>query len=528
MDRQSGERGNHADAVGAGLAHADDAAAADMDAGVAHMFERLQAILIHARGDYLAIEFRRSVEIVVVIIESGALESARLRGGQHPERGAGLEPQSLDRLDHLTHALKIAVLWRTPGRTHAEAARAGGLGGARLREHGVERHKLLGRHAGVVMRALRAIGAIFRATAGFDRQQRRNLHLGWIEILPMDALRAKEQVGERQVEQHADLGPRPIVADAAKAGQGCGIVSSKRHEASVASIGLACPALAQDWPSRPVLVISPFTTGSANDIVARLVFDQVGQQIGQAFVVENRSGGGGVVGVASVVHAEPDGYTLLLSSASMSSAVILHRSLPYDELRDLEVIAMLGAQPSVLVAAPGKGFKTVAELVAAAKARPGELNFASAGIGSASHIAYRGPVEALADLITGRIDFYFLPIAPALPLIKQGQVIALAVSTPKRAQLLPEVPTIAEAGYPSAEYVFWGGVSAPAGISPTIVAALNREINTALATPVIQEKLQQLGVEAMPMTPEHFGKFFADDVAAMAQLAKDANIAPMD
>jgi tripartite-type tricarboxylate transporter receptor subunit TctC len=294
--------------------------------------------------------------------------------------------------------------------------------------------------------------------------------------------------------------------------------------AVLAAIGLACPALAQDWPSRPVLVISPFTTGSANDIVARLVFDQVGQQIGQAFVVENRSGGGGIVGVASVVHAEPDGYTLLLSSASMSSAVILHRSLPYDELRELEPIAMLGAQPSVLVAAPGKGFKTVAELVAAAKARPGELNFASAGIGSASHIA--GERFRLAAGLEVQHIPYRGPVA--LPLIKQGQVIALAVSTPKRAQLLPGVPTIAEAGYPSAEYLFWGGVSAPAGISPTIVAALNREINTALATPVIQEKLQQLGVEAMPMTPNHFGKFFADDVAAMVQLGKDANIAPMD
>jgi tripartite-type tricarboxylate transporter receptor subunit TctC len=314
--------------------------------------------------------------------------------------------------------------------------------------------------------------------------------------------------------------------------------------AVLAAIGFAQAALAQDWPTRPVLVVSPFTAGSANDIVARLVFDQVGQQIGQAFVVENRSGGGGVVGVALVVHAEPDGYTLLLSSASMSSAVILHRSLPYDELRDLEPIAMLGAQPSVLVAAPGKGFKTVAELVAAAKSRPGELNFASAGIGSASHIAgerfrlaaglavqhipYRGPVEALADLATGRIDFYFLPIAPALPLIKQGQVIALAVSTPKRVELLSDVPTIAEAGYPNAEYLFWGGVSAPAGISPMIVAALNREINTALVTPAIREKLQQLGVEPMPMTPDQFGKFFAEDVAAMVQLARDANIAPTD
>jgi tripartite-type tricarboxylate transporter receptor subunit TctC len=315
--------------------------------------------------------------------------------------------------------------------------------------------------------------------------------------------------------------------------------------AVLAAIGFARPAAAQEeWPTRPVLVVSPFTAGSANDIVARLVFDQIGQQLGQAFVVENRPGGGGVVGVASVVRAEPDGYTLLLSSASMSSAVILHRSLPYDELRDLEPIAMLGAQPSVLVAAPGKGFKTVADLVATAKARPGELNFASAGIGSASHIAgerfrlaaglqvqhipYRGPTEALADLMTGRIDFYFLPIAPALPLIKQGKVIALAVSTPERAQLLPDVPTIAEAGYPNAEYLFWGGVSAPAAIAPAIVAKLNREIDTALSIPAIRDKLQQLGVEPMPMTPEQFGKFFAEDVAAMVQLGKAANITPMD
>jgi tripartite-type tricarboxylate transporter receptor subunit TctC len=226
----------------------------------------------------------------------------------------------------------------------------------------------------------------------------------------------------------------------------------------------------------------------------------------------------------------------------MSSAVILHRSLPYNALRDLEPIAMLGAQPSVLVAAPDKGFRTVADLVA--KGRPGELNFASAGIGSASHIAgerfrlaaglnvqhipYRGPVEALADLMTGRIDFYFLPIAPALPLIKQGKVIALAVSTPKRAQLLPDVPTIAEAGYPDAEYLFWGGVSAPARISPMIVTTLNREIGTALSIPAIRDRLQQLGVEPMPMTTEQFGKFFAEDVAAMVQLGKDANIAPMD
>ena len=290
-------------------------------------------------------------------------------------------------------------------------------------------------------------------------------------------------------------------------------------------LGAGSSAATQDWPTRPVLVVSPFTAGSANDIVARLVLDQVGQQIGQAFVVENRPGGGGIVGVAAVVRAEPDGYTLLLSSASMSSAVILHSALPYDELHDLVPIAMLGAQPSVLVAAPGKNFNTVAELVSAAKARPGQLDFASAGIGSASHIAgerfrlaaglqvqhipYRGPVEALSDLMTGRIDFYFLPIAPALPLIKQGKVVALAVSTPARAQSLPDVPTIAEAGYPDAEYLFWGGISAPAKTPRAIVDKLNREVNKALAMPAIEEKLQRLGAQPQPMTPDEFAKFFA-------------------
>ena len=305
------------------------------------------------------------------------------------------------------------------------------------------------------------------------------------------------------------------------------------------------PALgAPDWPIRPVLTISPFTAGSANDVVARLVLDQVGQQVGQALVVENRSGGGGIVGVASVVRAEPDGYTLLLSSASMSSAVILHSALPYDALRDLVPIAMMGVQPSVLVAAPGKGFKTVAELVGAAKAKPGQLNFASAGIGSASHIAgerfrlaaglqvqhipYRGPVEALTDLMTGRIDFYFLPIAAALPLIKQGKVVALAVSTPARTQSLPYVPTIAEAGYPDAEYLFWGGISAPVKTPRAIVEKLNHEVNKALAVPAVEEKLQNLGVQPKPMTPDQFAKFFADDVATTVKLGKDANIAPMD
>lgn len=313
---------------------------------------------------------------------------------------------------------------------------------------------------------------------------------------------------------------------------------------AVTTLAAVTVAATEDWPTRSILVVSPFAAGAANDIVARLVLDQAGQQFGQAFVVENRPGGGGIVGVASVVRADPDGYTLLLSSSSMSSAVILHKSLPYDALRDLEPIAMFGAQPSVLVAAPMKGFTTVADLVAAAKARPGVLNFASAGIGSASHIAgerfrlaagisvqhvpYRGPVEALADVMTGRIDFYFLPLAPALSLINQGKVTALAVSTPKRAPALPMVPTIAEAGYPEATYLFWGGLSTPVNTPRAIVDKLNAAVGKALELPAMQEKLEHLGVQPMPMTPEQYGKFFADDVAATIKLGNDAHIEPTD
>jgi tripartite-type tricarboxylate transporter receptor subunit TctC len=311
----------------------------------------------------------------------------------------------------------------------------------------------------------------------------------------------------------------------------------------VAVIAAGTAALAQQWPTRPILVVSPYTPGNATDIVGRIVLDQVGQQIGQPFIIENRPGAGGVVGVASVVRAEPDGYTLLLSSSSMSSAVITHASLPYDALRDLAPVAMFGAQPSVLIAAPERGFKTVADLVAAAKAKPGALNFGSAGIGSASHIAgerfrlaaglnvqhipFRGP-EALNELLAGRIDFYFVPLAPAAGLVTQGKVVPLAVSTPQRAALLPDVPTIAEAGCPDAEYLFWGGLSAPAKMPADIVNKLNGEVRKALDNPAVQAKLQKIGVVPMPMSPEQYGKFFADDMAAMIKLGKDANITPTD
>jgi len=309
------------------------------------------------------------------------------------------------------------------------------------------------------------------------------------------------------------------------------------------SIALAAPVLAESWPSRSILVISPFTAGNANDTVARVVLDQVSRQIGQVFVIENRGGGGGTIGPAFVAKADPDGYTLLLHSSSLSSQVVLHKTLPYDSLRDFAPIILFGIQPNVLVVAPSKGIKTVADLIAAAKARPGALNFASAGIGSASHMAaerlrlaagidvqhipFRG-AEGLTEVMSGRIDFYYIPIAPALPLIEQGKVATLAVSTPKRAPALPNVPTIAEAGYPEAAYLFWGGLSAPAKTPRAIVDKLHDEAQKALDMPAVQERLAKLGVQPQPMSVDELGRFVRDDLVATVELGKHANIVPTD
>jgi len=299
---------------------------------------------------------------------------------------------------------------------------------------------------------------------------------------------------------------------------------------------------AEAWPTRSIQVISPFSPGNANDVVARIVLDQVSRQIGQTFIIENRAGGGGTIGAATVAKADPDGYTVLLHSSSLSSQVVLHKSLPYDPVRDFAPIALFGIQPSVLVSAPSKGFKTVADLVAAAKAKPGELNYASAGIGSASHMAaerlrlsagidvqhipFRGPVEAFTEVIAGRVDFYFLPIAPALPVISDGNVVALAVSTPKRAPALPNVPTTVEAGYPEAVYLFWGGLAAPAKTPRPIVDRLHDEAQKALDSAAMREKLAKLGVQVEPMSVDEFDKFVRDDVAATIKLANDIHIAP--
>jgi tripartite-type tricarboxylate transporter receptor subunit TctC len=301
---------------------------------------------------------------------------------------------------------------------------------------------------------------------------------------------------------------------------------------------------AQNWPTRPITVISPFTAGNANDIVGRIVLDQVTRQIGQNFVLENRPGGGTIISVNAAAKAAPDGYTLLLHSSSFSSAHVLHRKRPYETLRDFQPVALLGVQPTVLVTSPAKPYKTVADLVAAAKAKPGALNFASAGIGAASHLAaerfrhaagfqaqhvpFRGPTEAFTEVMAGRIDFYFLPLAPALALVKSGKMRALAIGSDKRIDALPDVPTMAEAGLPLATYQFWGGLFFPVKTPRAIVDKLHDETVKALAVDAVKQKLLQVGVQPIPMTIEQFDKYFRDDVAATIKLAEDVGIKPVD
>jgi tripartite-type tricarboxylate transporter receptor subunit TctC len=301
-------------------------------------------------------------------------------------------------------------------------------------------------------------------------------------------------------------------------------------------------ALAQAWPNRTISAIVPFAAGNANDIVARIVLDQVSKQVGQPIVLENRPGGGGITGVAAAARAAPDGYTMLVHSSSFSASYSLHKTLPYDTFKDFAAVVPLGFQPTVLVVATDKPWKTLGELVAAAKAKPGALNFASAGVGAASHLAaerfriaagfqaqhipFKGPVEALTEVMAGRIDFYFLPVAPALNLINDGKIRALAVSTSKRAAALPNVPTTAEAGLKDAAYVFWNGLFLPAKTPADIVNRLHTETVKALAVAAVQERLAKIGQEPLVMSPAEFERYVHADVRDTAKLMAASGAKP--
>jgi tripartite-type tricarboxylate transporter receptor subunit TctC len=297
-------------------------------------------------------------------------------------------------------------------------------------------------------------------------------------------------------------------------------------------------APAQDWPSRNVLVIVPVPAGVTSDLVARVVFEQVGKQVGQTFVVENRPGAGGTIGGNTVAKATPDGHTLLVWG-SIAAANALYTKLPYDTVNDFTPVAALGQTPLVVVTSPGR-FKSLGDLVAEAKANPGKLNYATVGVGSAAHfgaeqlavsagisathVPFKGG-EWLTEVMAGRLDFSVPPLTSALGLIRDGKLVPLAVSSSTRSRALPNVPTMVEAGLkPDAVYPFYTGVYVPAKTPRAVVEKLNAEVTKALALPAVQKRLVAVSVDPMTMTLAEFGAFFRKDVAANLELVKTANM----
>ena len=310
---------------------------------------------------------------------------------------------------------------------------------------------------------------------------------------------------------------------------------------SLAALFATLAATAQsNWPDKPIRIIVPFTAGSGTDIVARTIAEPMSRSLGQPILIENRPGAGGTLGAGQVAKSAPDGYTLLVHSAGHVANSSIYSSLPYDTLKDFAGVTPLASLPNVLVVAPSKGFKTVGDLVKKARANPGVLNYGSAGNGSATHmnaeifrlsakfdaqhVPYKGTPEAMTETATGRIDFFFAPMSSALPMIKDGRLVALAVGTAQRSPLLPDVPTTLEAGFPQSDYVFWVAMLAPAATPRPIIDRLNAEALKALALPEIKEKLVVLGAEPMPMTPAAFDAFLKSETARMAQVVKSAGI----
>lgn len=313
----------------------------------------------------------------------------------------------------------------------------------------------------------------------------------------------------------------------------------RRIAIAVLSVGLASAAQAQTWPDKPIRAYIPFGAGSATDVIHRAVFDAVAAELGQPIIVENRGGAGGTLAVGAVVRAEPDGYTMLAnSSAHTVSPWIV--SVPYDTAKDLSGVLMVGQNANVLIVNSSKGWKTVKDFVAAAKAAPGTINYGSAGVGTATHISaerfrmaagiqathipYKGGPEAITDILGGRIDFYFCPISTALPLIRDGRAVALVVSTPTRASDLPDVPTPTEAGFANADTIVWYGVFMPSKTPRAIVDKFNAAAVKVLATPAMKAKLKQLAVDPMPMTPVQIDQLVVKELSSNEKLIKAAGI----
>jgi len=299
-------------------------------------------------------------------------------------------------------------------------------------------------------------------------------------------------------------------------------------------------AIAQPFPSKPIRIIVPFTPGSATDTMARPIADKLSTALGQQVIVENRPGAGGTIGIGALAKSPADGYTLAVVSTGHVVNPVLYSSLPYDTLKDVSGVAPIAGQPCVLVVSPQLGVKTVKELVAMAKAKPGQLNYATAGTGSAAHICaekfrvaagidavhvpLKGSPESLTETMGGRTQYTWTPLSTAVGQIKDGRLLALAVSTAKRSAQFPQIPTIAEAGFPKAEFNFWVGMLAPAGTPRDVLSKLNSEVQKALAAPDMKERLANLGNDPMFMSPPQFDAFLKEEYTVLGEVMRAAGV----
>ncbi|HEU4925183.1 MAG TPA: tripartite tricarboxylate transporter substrate binding protein [Burkholderiales bacterium] len=304
----------------------------------------------------------------------------------------------------------------------------------------------------------------------------------------------------------------------------------------------AVPTHAQNYPTKPVRLIIAFTPGSSTDIIGRAVAAKLQEMWGQPVVAENRTGAGGSIGSAAVLREAPDGYTLLANSSAHVANPSIYKTLPYDTLKDFVNIAPLAGGPNVLIVSPQTGWKSFADFVAAAKAKPGQLNFSSAGVGSGTHfnleklklmagidvahVPYKGTPEAIGDTIAGRVCCYWAPINAALPHVRGGKALALGVSSAQRSSLLPDVPTIAEQGVPGFDYTLWVGLWGQAAMPAELVNKINADVNKALASPDLADRLTKLGTIPMKMSSAEFAQFVRKEVEDTAKVLKAAGIQP--
>ena len=308
-----------------------------------------------------------------------------------------------------------------------------------------------------------------------------------------------------------------------------------------AALVLAGPAArAQTYPSRQITLIIPFAPGGSNDLVGRAIGKKLSEVWGQPVVVENRGGGGALIGTAAVAKAAPDGYTLLLVSPTFTINPAVRKTMPFDTVRDFTPVAFIGRAPLLVTTSNRLPVASASELFALARSKPGQITYASAGLGSINqisteliassagvklmHVPYKGGAPALNDLVGGHVDMFVSSIPQALQLVRGGQIKTLAVTSSRRTALLPDVPTLAEAGAPGADSETWWGIAGPAGMPADVVTALNAEINKMLASPELATFFTNEGAEAEAMTPQQFGEMMRAETARWTKVAREANI----